>query len=919
MMIDNFDSGGDMPNPPTTKAFKAYYDNYISKVHPNPSLISRWGEDPSRFETQILCQKMGEPIPDTKMWEQDGETFGPTRWPYNAMSDPNYSDPPIQYIIEKRLKAIGTTWWDWKNKKSIGLGFDFDSITHHASNALHEWQIDALDKLDLPWLEIVRSTRGSGRHLYVWFEDPPTTANHCEHAAIARALLPVLGKEMGMDLEGDVDCFGSIMWIYHTSATKENHGYEQIKPATQTLPASMVPPNWRDHIEVVSGGRSKVRVQGWTPDGTTKGDELDEMTQAYSKTHLDETHLKILEDLEATGHTALWVHDHHLWQGHTMGLKQVFDEWAEAGTPMRGLFDTNSLDSDPGKPNCFMRPKPNGAWDVYRFGEGVEEHPLWDKQGKWTHTTYNFPATLKQICLACGGYEGTEEKQGFMFSTMDELKQALALLQSKMTLPDKAAGRTLSLHPGMKGQTILCVSKKRGDEQGDFPRFVKTPRGWEKAVSDAIETSDKEIKEETLWSELDEKLRALKVAGKFDCWVMHDDQKEWIQHPRENIKSFLFSEGYAKPDPILGSAVFKSWKVITDPFKPEYPGGRIWNRNAAQFMYDPVDLNEGEVPKHPTWDRLMQHCGIELNDYIPNISWCKNWGITNGGDYLTAWVACMFQNPFGKLPYLFMYGPQNSGKSSFHEGVSLLLTKGVVKADRALTSEQGYNGELAGAILAVVDEVDISKAGSAVYNKIKEWTTGLTISIHAKYRPVEDLPSTLHFCQMANSRSSLPVFPGDSRVTAMNVPSLEEEIPRDRLHELLKEEAPHFMRTLMDFEIPEATGRLMLPIIETVGKMEAASNNTDELEQFIQDNCYQIPGCAVKLSEFKKRFHDSIEEFQRIEWSSHNIRKRLNENYLVGRGSRVNQVLIGNMSFKPDATPSSPYVKEDGRLKKDEL
>jgi hypothetical protein len=123
----------------------------------------------------------------------------------------------------------------------------------------------------------------------------------------------------------------------------------------------------------------------------------------------------------------------------------------------------------------------------------------------------------------------------------------------------------------------------------------------------------------------------------------------------------------------------------------------------------------------------------------------------------------------------------------------------------------------------------------------------------------------------------------------------------------------------MDFEIPEATGRLMLPIIETVGKMEAASNNTDELEQFIQDNCYQIPGCAVKLSEFKKRFHDSIEEFQRIEWSSHNIRKRLNENYLVGRGSRVNQVLIGNMSFKPDAAPSSPYVKEDGRLKKDEL
>jgi hypothetical protein len=349
--IDNFKMEEDMTT--VTEAYKKYYENVLLHQHNNLELIGKWGENPRRFETQILCKKMGNPLPDSKMYEQDGEVFGPQRWPYNAMSDPSYSDPPIKYVIENRLKSIGTTWWDWVNRRSIGVGFDFDSILHHAANALTQEKIEELDKLTIPWLEINRSTRGAGRHIYVWFDDPPETHNHNEHSAIARSLLPLLSRYMKMDLDADVDCFGSVMWIHHIDADSNNRGFEQIKPATEPLPSSLVPPNWRDHIEVVSGGRSKVRVQGWTPDGTTEGDELDEMTQAYARTPLDETHLKILEDLENTGHTSLWVQDHYLWQGHTTGLKQVFDEWAERGTPMRGLFDTNSLDTDPGKPNCL--------------------------------------------------------------------------------------------------------------------------------------------------------------------------------------------------------------------------------------------------------------------------------------------------------------------------------------------------------------------------------------------------------------------------------------------------------------------------------------------------------------------------------------------------------------------------------------
>jgi hypothetical protein len=179
----------------------------------------------------------------------------------------------------------------------------------------------------------------------------------------------------------------------------------------------------------------------------------------------------------------------------------------------------------------------------------------------------------------------------------------------------------------------------------------------------------------------------------------------------------------------------------------------------------------------------MGHCGVELNDYIPELPWCKDWGIVTGCDYMTAWVACMMQNPHGKLPYLFMYGPQNSGKSSFYEAIALLMTPGSMeRADKALTSDQGYNGELEGVVLAVIDEIDISKAGATAYNRIKDWTTGLTFCLHAKYGQPRTIPNTLHFVQLANTRRAVPVFPGDTRITARKSRRISYSISCGRKH-----------------------------------------------------------------------------------------------------------------------------------------
>jgi hypothetical protein len=925
-----------MQNERTADAYRKLYEHRADPDNPlyghnNPTLLARWGENPHDLETQILCRKNGTPL-DNGKFEDNGEIFGPTRWPYDAMGNANWNNPPIQYIIRNRMRAIGSTWWDWVNKRSIGLGFDFDSLLDHGEGVgISEEELDKIDKIETEWLEVVRSTRGNGRHLYIWFQDPyPETLNHDEHAALARAYLPLIAKYTGLDIENNVDCCGSVLWFHHENSTPENRGYELIKPATQILDRRFVPPNWKDHLEVVSGGRSKVRVQGWTADGSqTKGDELDEMTEAFARVELEEIHIAVLEALEQTGHSSLWVHDHHLWQGHTAGLKEVFEDFKDRGHPLKGLYDTNSQDSDPGKPNCFMRPKPGGGWDVYRFGHGAEECELWDTQGKWTHIQFNCVPSLRQVALACGGFEDPSGKAGWVFSELNELMQALTMLGSKVTPPDLSSkGKTgyekrqLSLKEDEFQRIILCIQKVGSDEPKTFKGFAKTPRGWERVITDAIELAGED--EELLFNELDNKVRALKVRGtseeQFDSWVVRDADGAWVTHPRENVKSLMMADGHTKADPILGQAVFKPWEVVAIPFQPEYPGGRRWNRDGIQFAYTPMEIKDGSIPLHPHWDIILNHSGGDLTEYISDLPWAQEWGIVNGGDYLKAWISCMFRYPECKLPYLFFYGVQNSGKSTIHEAIAELLVnkKGVARADRAMTSVNGYNGELMGAILAVVDEIDVANSGPDAYNRLKDWTTGTSIAIHAKHKTVIQVPNMLHFMQFGNSRDNLPVFQGDTRITAMCVPAPEKDIPKDFLFEKLREEAPAFLRTLLDMEIPEAIGRLRLPIIETRGKKELMASNKDFFEVFIEERCYATPGARMKFTDFKKELYKDMDDVQKSVLTEQVVRKRLSEaGFPIGR-SVGNQTCIGNLTFDDTTKSGTPFVLKGQRLKRED-
>lgn len=907
------------------------YGQHLLTSHNNPRLFERWLNNFRDIETQLMCDDQGDRLEGSQKYTDGDQVWGPIRWPYKADTEhPEWHDRPRSFLFDDHLLAIGSTGWNWRKKESWWLGYDFDSLVGHAEGVgIKDAELEEVVRSAPDYVDVVRSTRGSGKHLYIFFDqnNAPKTNTHTEHAALARAFLQKMSLDVGFDFNSRMDVCGAILWLWHRQMS--SNGFEQVKDSVTTLDASHVPPNWMDHLDVVGRGRTKVRVKGWAFGKETDGEEIDETTKVSAKVALDECHKRLMNDLEDTGYSVYWVPDHHLLQTHTHALKAVYDKWAEDGHPMRGPFSTSSPDTDPGKPNCFLRPKPDGAWDVFRFGTGVAESDLWEDINGRTRTTLNAYPSLKQCVLASGGVECSDLKNGFQLNTMDSINKALKYLGFDIQIVGpKFEGKTFGLKTRQDGKIILTVSKSKDDDPHDFLQWEKKKGVWARVLGSDRSTG---VDDDEFFAEWDDKLRAVKspssegdgeVSGSFDRWLLKDASGKWVRQPKENITLVLQSEGVPAGviPKILGMAIVNAWVEVNKPFEPVYPGGRQWNYNAAQLRYQPAQLKDGEYPVHKHWDLIFDHCGAGLDRYIQDLDWCKDWQIRNGGDYLKAWVAAMIRYPYKRLPYLFMYSPsQNTGKSTFHESIDILLTKGVVKADRALTSSQDFNGELSTAILGVIDEADIARAGRAAYNKIKEWTTGLTLSIHAKYKEVYQQRSTLHLVQMANDRSSLPVFPGDSRITSMEVPLLEKEIGKDELFEHLHDEAPYFMRTLMDLPLPKLNQRWRVPVIETQDKVAAIAANRSPLEAFIDDVCVDAPGEIVSFKEFCDRFIETLEKHEVHQWNRTVIRKGLPSTIPIGKW-HGNKVCVGNISFDPDADKDSKsyFTLENGRLIKND-
>jgi hypothetical protein len=906
--------------PKITQALHAFLSAQTAR-HNGPDLLERYLQFAPYMETQVN-------VAAGKGWAVDGKrstyTDGIDEWfniriPKQANSDPTFKDFELRFPLDLHADAIGCTGWDWSARRSRWVGFDFDAITGHAAGVgISDADLERVRTAacELPYVEVRRSTGGNGLHLYVLFDEAGIpTPNHTVHAALGRSILGLMASETGFDFASQIDACGGNMWIWARKSTPENQGLALVKRATRFLSESDLPSNWKDHVEVIERRRTKIRVDGLPEE---EQDPFELLASSRRVVALDDKHKQIIDELRLLKGSVVWIPDYNLLQTHTCLLQQLMEEKGkELG--LVGFFKTNSQGRDLGGANCFLFPMDNGGWRVYRFSRGIAEAETWEQDGDgWTTCYFNRQPNLKVASRAMGGTEDPE-KGGFVFDTANRALDAARALGQEIKLPDNMLARETRLKAHKDGRLVVQVVKKVDDEGMKGLGWLAKKDHWIQVFETKTEKAS-----DSLVTENDNIVRALiSPSGERAGWMVRQKNGEWNRVPKDDAKSLLLARDYTKPEAevILGRAVEEGWKLVNMPFQDEYPGNRQWNFGAAQFKYAPADLADDEAPHHPHWNAILRHCGQDLDEALRELDWARSANIKTGADYLMMWAACMLREPYEKLPYLFFYGDQNSGKSIFHEALALLMTKGVAAADRALMNANDFNGELANAVLAYIEERDISLSPGA-YNKLKDWVTSPIIWIRKMRTDAYSQVNTLHFVQCANEREACTIKKGDTRITVFFVPALEpgQEIPKSVLMERLKEEAPHFMRTIMDLTLPPMLGRLRLPIVSTDNKQRAEDANTNPVEAFIASHCHEVPGHSILFSEWYERFKVWLVEEEmdgKDEWGSKTkVIKAIPHQFPFGvRNS--NQRHLGNISWEQrDPEPNAkPLVLKNGKLK----
>lgn len=838
------------------------------------------------MELQVnVAQDAGEPIEGEfkgRKWRgyTDGlETWKPFRIPWNAKSEPEYEDSELKYNLEAHVEAIGMTGWDWKARMSRWVAFDFDSLVNH-KEGLSQSDLEAIvnNLKDIEWVTIRKSTSGSGLHIYIFVEVP--TLNHNEHAALARSLLGKLSAMTAFDFQSKVDGCGGNMWVWHRKM-KNTPGLTIIKSG-RPMQDIEIPANWKDHLKVMH----QRKVAG---DKICTKDSFEQLANQRSHTELDPEHKRLITYLEEVGAFWWWDQDLNMLVTHTYWLKK-----AHTDLMLRGIFETTSPANNTREQNVFGFPLKGGGWSIRRYTPGIAEHASWEQDGQgWTRCFFNKEADIRTAARTFGAIE--DKKGNFVFKEAEMGAKALEMLGVVTEIIPGLRNRQMTIAIDKKDERKVKIEIAREATDLPFADWSPETKTWYKSFTTKTST----VTGESNVADFDAFLRHMVTSGSDDYgWAIFTDN-EWRFEPLLHIRPALGAAGYSKEEigPIIGTAILRPWKKVNLPLQPEYPGKREWNLGSAQLAFTP---SSGDSLTYPTWSKVLQHCGVGLNDAIKHNAWAKANGIKTGADYLKVWVASLFQFPMEPLPYLFFYGEQDCGKSSFHEALTMLLTRGVKRADAALASQSSFNAELEDAILCVVEETDL-QSNKQAYNRIKDWVTGRDMLIHKKGMTPYTMPNTTHWMQCANERAACPVFPGDTRITMCYVESLApmDKVPKNELFDKLKKEAPDFLGEILGLEIPRSNDRLKVPAIVTSDKLSASEENMTPLERFLHENCYYVPGKLLKYSEFYDKFKSCMEPNDVPTWTIIKTGRNLPPHFPKGRLPSNPSWFVGNISFAP--------------------
>lgn len=858
--------------------------------HNGPDLIDRWSPE---METQInVGAGKGEPVDGKRSTWTDGvREWHHIRIPKHADSEPTFNDYEMRWPLSEHAEAIGMTGWDWKNRVSRWCGFDFDAITGHAAGVgIGEEELEAVKAAAqaVPWVEVRRSTGGQGLHLYVYFEEGIPTANHTEHAALARAVLSLLSTEAAFDFASQIDACGGNMWVWHKKMTPENGGLSLVKEASRALGTDEIPSNWRDHGDVVSRKRKKVVIRG-------VDEGFESLATSRKFIPLDAKHKAIILKLSELGHSTIWISDFHLLQTHTLGLAEIAkdpDLRAELG--IKGFFET--LSSGTTAVNCCAFPLPDGAWKVCRYSAGVREAATWSHDSTYTTCYFNRPPSLLEAGLAMGGAE-IENGGGINFATSEGAILAAAALGETVEIP---FNRKTTLSSSNDGRLVVSVKKLDGDTEpsGWYEKGGKWRRVFSantNGVADEIEDADDILR------------IVVTPSGESAGTFVASATGSWDRHTTSLAKLYLLGLDYSGPkaDKMLGAAVRNRWVHVSLPFQSEYPGSRQWNRDAPQLAYRPADNRDNL--SHPHWDALFSHTGQTLTPVLRELEWARRANVLTGADYLRLWFASIIQEPFQPLPYLFLHGPEKSGKTILWEAFKLLVTSGVVKADRVLSGTNEFNRELLGALLCVVEERNIGKTSGAAA-RIRDYVTATTIAIRQMRTDVFEVPNMTHWMQTSNELDAIRILSGDTRITAFYVPPKPPgvDIPKTKFLDLLREEGPAFTRTLLDTQLPPQTDRLRIPVIETEHKTRIKTMHSSLVDKFVGEVCFEVPGGKTVVGEFYARFQSWLNEDERKDWNKRKVLDALQPQFPYGPYTN-NIHFVGNLKF--DNTPEADSTR----------
>ena len=101
------------------------------KTPANADLIDRWS---IAMETQVnVAVGDGEPVEGKRStFSQRDRHVALHPHPQGCQLGAHWEDYELRYSFTEHAEGIGMTGWDWQNRRSLSVAYDFDALTSHA-------------------------------------------------------------------------------------------------------------------------------------------------------------------------------------------------------------------------------------------------------------------------------------------------------------------------------------------------------------------------------------------------------------------------------------------------------------------------------------------------------------------------------------------------------------------------------------------------------------------------------------------------------------------------------------------------------------------------------------------------------------------------------------------------------------------